>query len=378
MPRASPRSVLTVIAESAARTCLVSISTAARPYPARPRTSHSESGPASRPSRTSCRRYGARQAASASGSLATTASRTVRPSREPDPWRAGVGRSGMATSAAPATTRSSSSTSSVISNAVPCGPATFIVPTAGGRCLTRSSPAIVSAASTLLPRRRRLRHARGLRVPGREGDRVRDPAARQRGPAGADRSSAQAAGRPSAEQAAGVLRELQLPGAELDQAAPGRCQGRVAPGRAVPARRLHRHQPDAAGRAGQQVLQRPRHRRAVDVWTPPALQVHSLVVRHEQVSCCYVFGLRCGHLAAGLDEIRGQLPIIKASSKLFTALGFCCPRSDRSRHRLKERHRSSWKRPALVGNWKPSWQSCAGCSSSQSSVKQAHDRSHRG
>ena len=48
------------------------------------------------------------------------------------------------------------------------------------------------------------------------------------------------------------------------QAAPGGGQGRVAPGRAVSAGRLHRHQPDAAGRAGQQVLQRPRHRRAVD------------------------------------------------------------------------------------------------------------------
>ena len=70
-------------------------------------------------------------------------------------------------------------------------------------------------------------------------------------------------GRPP-KQAAGLLRQLQLPGAELGQAAPGGGQGRVAPGRVVPAGRLHRHQPDAAGRAGQQVLQRPRHRRAVD------------------------------------------------------------------------------------------------------------------
>ena len=61
-----------------------------------------------------------------------------------------------------------------------------------------------------------------------------------------------------------VLRQLQLPGAELEQAAPRRRQGRVAPGRTVSARRVHRHQPEAAGGAGQQVLQRPRHRRAVD------------------------------------------------------------------------------------------------------------------
>ena len=41
-----------------------------------------------------------------------------------------------------------------------------------------------------------------------------------------------------------------LSGAELEQAAPCRGQGRVAPGRAVPAGRLHRHQPDATCRSG--------------------------------------------------------------------------------------------------------------------------------
>ena len=170
---------------------------------------------------------------------------------------------------------------------------------------------------------------------------------------------------------------LHLPGAELEQAAPRRRQARVALAELYP-------------RVGFILtnLKRPaeriskfynaRHRRAVHVWTPPALQVHSLVVRHEQVSCCNVFGLWCGHLAAGLDEIRGQLPIIKASSKLFTALGFCRPRSDRSCHRLKEHHRSSWKQPALARHWGPSTHSFAGCNSFRSSVKQAHDRSHRG
>ena len=48
------------------------------------------------------------------------------------------------------------------------------------------------------------------------------------------------------------------------QAAPGGGQGRVAPGRAVPAGRLRRHQPDPAGRAGGQVLQRSGHGGAVD------------------------------------------------------------------------------------------------------------------
>ena len=70
-------------------------------------------------------------------------------------------------------------------------------------------------------------------------------------------------GRPP-RTATGLLRQLQLSGTELGQAAPCRRQGRVAPGRALSARRLHRHQPEAAGRAGQQVLQWPRYRRAVD------------------------------------------------------------------------------------------------------------------
>ena len=47
------------------------------------------------------------------------------------------------------------------------------------------------------------------------------------------------------------------------KAPPRRGQGRVASGRAVPARRLHRHQPGAAGRAGRRLLQSARHLRAV-------------------------------------------------------------------------------------------------------------------
>ena len=60
------------------------------------------------------------------------------------------------------------------------------------------------------------------------------------------------------------LRQLPLPGQGLDPSPSGGGQGRVAPGRAIPAGRLHRDQPDPAQQAGGQVLQRPRHRRAVD------------------------------------------------------------------------------------------------------------------
>src|ERR687897_3043528 len=51
----------------------------------------------------------------------------------------------------------------------------------------------------------------------------------------------------------------------------------------------------------------------------------------------------CGRVAAGLDEIRGRLPIIRASSKLSVFFGLYRPRSDRSCHRVKEHLRSSWK-----------------------------------
>src|ERR687897_1727876 len=51
----------------------------------------------------------------------------------------------------------------------------------------------------------------------------------------------------------------------------------------------------------------------------------------------------CGGVAAGLDEIRGRLPIIRASSKLYVFFGLYRPRSDRSCHRFKEHLRSSWK-----------------------------------
>jgi hypothetical protein len=48
-------------------------------------------------------------------------------------------------------------------------------------------------------------------------------------------------------------------------------------------------------------------------------------------------------VAAGLDEIRGWLPIIRASSGLFVFFGLCQPRSDRSCHHVKEHLRSPWK-----------------------------------
>jgi hypothetical protein len=70
---------LTTIAESAALTCRVSSSTASSPAPVRPACSHWESGPASSPTRATATPSWRKNPTSASGSLATLASRTIRP-----------------------------------------------------------------------------------------------------------------------------------------------------------------------------------------------------------------------------------------------------------------------------------------------------------
>src|SRR3712207_4379726 len=71
MPRASLRSVLIVIAPSAAFTCRVSSRTASNPASVRPACSHRDRGPASRPTRVNTRPLYRRYPTGASGSLAT-------------------------------------------------------------------------------------------------------------------------------------------------------------------------------------------------------------------------------------------------------------------------------------------------------------------
>ena len=79
MPRASLRSVLTGIALNALRTCLVSSSSTARPASRSAAKSHCDNGPASSPIRVTSVPSPKNQATNASGSLATLASRTIRP-----------------------------------------------------------------------------------------------------------------------------------------------------------------------------------------------------------------------------------------------------------------------------------------------------------
>ena len=79
MPRASLRSVLTTIADSAAFTCRVSSNTASNPALVKPACRQCESGPASSPMRVTATPSPANKPTSASGSLATLISRIIRP-----------------------------------------------------------------------------------------------------------------------------------------------------------------------------------------------------------------------------------------------------------------------------------------------------------
>lgn len=79
IPRASLRSVFTVIADSAAFTCRVSSNTTSKPASTRPSRNHCDSGPASRPTRMTGNPRSAKCFNSASGSLATFVSHTILP-----------------------------------------------------------------------------------------------------------------------------------------------------------------------------------------------------------------------------------------------------------------------------------------------------------
>src|ERR1700730_10036854 len=79
MPRASLRSVLITIADSAAFTCRVSRSTTSNPAATKPAYSHCDSGPASSPIRVPPVSSPRKNPTRASGSLATFASRTILP-----------------------------------------------------------------------------------------------------------------------------------------------------------------------------------------------------------------------------------------------------------------------------------------------------------
>ena len=78
-PRASLRSVFTIIADNAAFTCRVSSRTVSNPARFSPACSHADNGPASSPIRFTAKPSDAKKATRASGSLATFVSLTILP-----------------------------------------------------------------------------------------------------------------------------------------------------------------------------------------------------------------------------------------------------------------------------------------------------------
>ena len=78
-PRASLRSIFTIIADKAAFTCRVSSRTVSNPARFSPACSHADNGPASSPIRFTAKPSDAKKATRASGSLATFVSLTILP-----------------------------------------------------------------------------------------------------------------------------------------------------------------------------------------------------------------------------------------------------------------------------------------------------------
>jgi len=91
-------------------------------------------------------------------------------------------------------------------------------------------------------------------------------------------ASCSSARRATSERGPPVRCQFHLSGWKLEQAAPGDRQGRVASGRALSARRVHRHQPVAPGRAGRRLLQQAGHMRTMDQGRQGRDQVNPAVV----------------------------------------------------------------------------------------------------
>ena len=83
---------------------------------------------------------------------------------------------------------------------------------------------------------------------------LRHPPQGQPDPRTAHRTPADKARRPPTEEAPTVLRQLVVPGQVVGSTAARRGQDRVAPRRTVPARRIHRDQPDGHSAAGGPLL----------------------------------------------------------------------------------------------------------------------------
>src|SRR5713226_4724231 len=83
-------------------------------------------------------------------------------------------------------------------------------------------------------------------------------------PSAFPRTTAAAPGGKTESEAVGGAQGIALPGGELEDGPAGGGEGRASCGGAVPARGIHRDQPDPTEPGGGAVLQQARHRRAMD------------------------------------------------------------------------------------------------------------------
>src|SRR5215212_11548152 len=105
----------------------------------------------------------------------------------------------------------------------------------------------------------------------------------------------------------------------MDQATPGGGEGRMASGRTVSARRVHRDQHDAPGRAGGGVLRPARHGRAVDqggksavTWTRlPCRRFAADVVRLQLHALAYNLGNFLRTLALPAEATRWSMTTLR-------------------------------------------------------------------
>ncbi len=142
---------------------------------------------------------------------------------------------------------------------------------------------------------------------------------------------AQAARGPAVAQAEGLLPQLPLPSRVVGICPPGGGQGGVACGRVVPARRLHRHQPEVALEEGRPLLQPARYGGAVDKRGQECGEVDEAVVPAFQGQRGAVAavrpGLQPGQLPAatgaaaadpGLDADDLREKLVKIGAKVVT------------------------------------------------------------
>ena len=213
----------------------------------------------------------------------------------------------------------------------------------------------------VLPRRFRVCRPEAAAAAGAGRLPLRHPPQDQRGAGAEDRPLAQASRGSAVAQAEGLLPQLPLSGRVVGVCPPRGGQGGVARGRVVPARRLHRHQPEVALEEGRPLLQPAGYGGAVDKRGQECGEVDEAVVPAFQGQRGAVAvvrpGVQPGQLpsAAGAAAVDPELEPDDACARSWSRSG---PRW----WRTPSTSSSSWRRwrcPASCS--RRFWNGSAGC-----------------